>query len=91
MTAEFLMKTQSKKSEENIRETLERIIEQVIDDGLFWPEVCSEIERMFILKSLSRSRGFINQAALIMGIHRNTIAAKIQEYNIDCQSFRNKG
>lgn len=84
------MKIQSKRSEENIRDTLERIIEQVMDDGLFWPEVCSEIERMFILKALARSRGFINQAALIMGVHRNTIAAKIQEYDIDCHSFRNK-
>ena len=84
------MKTESRKSEENIRETLERIIEQVIDAGLYWPEVCSEIERIFILKSLSRSRGFINQAAAIMGMHRNTIAAKIQEYDIDCRAFRKK-
>jgi len=91
MITELLMKTQSKKSEENIRETLERIVEQVIDDGLFWPEVCSEIERMFLLKVLSRSKGFINQAAQIMGIHRNTLAAKIREYNIDCRAFRNKG
>jgi len=82
------MKTQSKESEEDIRETLERMIDQFLDAGLFWPEVCSEFERMFILKSLSRSRGFINQAAVIMGVHRNTIAAKIQEYDIDCGSFR---
>ncbi len=86
------MKTESKKSEENIRETLEGIIEQVMDAGLYWPEVCAEIERMFIVESLSRSRGFINRAALIMGVHRNTIAAKIQEYQIDCRAFRkNKG
>jgi DNA-binding NtrC family response regulator len=82
------MKTESKKSEENIRETLEGIIEQVMDAGLYWPEVCAEIERMFIVESLSRSRGFINRAALIMGVHRNTIAAKIQEYQIDCRAFR---
>ena len=87
---EPLMKTQSKESDENIRETLERIIDQFIDAGLFWPEVCSEFERMFILKSLARSNGFINQAAVIMGVHRNTVAAKIQEYNIDCGSFRRR-
>ena len=84
------MKTQSRKSEENIRETLDRIVEQVMDDGLFWPEVCSEIERMFLIKALTRSNGFINKASQIMGIHRNTLAAKIHEYNIECRSFRNK-
>ena len=82
------MKTQSKESEENIRETLERIIDQLIDAGLFWPEVCSEFERMFIIKSLARSNGFVNKAALIMGIHRNTMASKIREHKIDCGTFR---
>ena len=82
------MKTQSKESEENIREVLERIIDQFIEAGLFWPEVCSEFERMFIIKSLSRSNGFVNKAALIMGVHRNTMSTKIREYNMDCCDFR---
>jgi len=82
------MKTKSKKYDENIRETLESIIDQVMDSGLFWPEVCAEIERIYILKSLSRSNGFINKAALLMGVHRNTLSARIREYNIDCRFFR---
>lgn len=82
------MKTKSKESEENIRQTLEEIIDQVIDAGLFWPEVCAEIERIFILKALSRSNGFINKAARLMGVHRNTLSSRIQDYNIDCRCYR---
>lgn len=82
------MKTKSIKSEENLREILEEIIDQVIEDGLYWPEVCAEIERIYIMKSLAKSKGFISHAAGIMGIHRNTIAARIREYRIDCREFR---
>jgi len=82
------MKTKSKESDEDIRGTLEEIIEQVMDAGLFWPEVSAEIERIFILKALTRSNGFINKAAHLMGVHRNTLSARIREYNIDCRFFR---
>lgn len=70
-----------------IREMLEQVIEEVVGKGLFWPEVFSEFEKMFILQALRLSGGNVSRAAELMGVHRNTLSKKLREHKIDRSKY----
>lgn len=71
-----------------LKEVLEGVIEEALDAHLLWPEVCEQFEKLFIVSALRRCNGSIQQAAEIMGVHRNTLSKKIREYQIDRSVLR---
>lgn len=66
-----------------IKEILEQAIEEIVGKGVYWPEVCAEFEKLFIIRALRQSGGSVYRAAELMGIHRNTLSKKIKEYRVD--------
>lgn len=70
-------------SGQTLKEVLEGVIEKALDAHLLWPEVCTEFEKLFIIAALRRCNGSIQEAAEIMGVHRNTLSKKIREHRID--------
>jgi DNA-binding protein Fis len=64
-----------------VKEKLEAIIGQLIDQGLLLDEALCEFEKKYILKVLEKSRGNQTKAAQALGIHRNTLTKKLASYN----------
>ena len=66
-----------------MKEYLEEVADRALSAGLYWPEVAGEFEKLFIIAALRRARGCVQEAAELMGIHRNTLSKKIREHGID--------
>jgi Fis family transcriptional regulator, factor for inversion stimulation protein len=65
-----------------MNEKLDRLIEEMVQRGVRFPEATREFERRFIAKILARSDGNLSKAADELGIHRNTLSRKMAEHRI---------
>jgi DNA-binding NtrC family response regulator len=65
-----------------VRESLERLVSDMLDKGLHYEDVRRELEKLSITRALQRTKGSVGEAAELLGVHRNTIARKISEYRI---------
>jgi DNA-binding NtrC family response regulator len=65
-----------------VRESLERLVSEMLDKGVLYEDVRRELEKLSITRALQRSKGSLGDAAEMLGVHRNTIARKIAEYRI---------
>ncbi|MFZ0429626.1 MAG: helix-turn-helix domain-containing protein [Acidobacteriota bacterium] len=70
-------------SRQTLKEVLEGVIEEALEAHLLWTEVSAQFEKLFIVSSLRRCNGSIQEAAEVMGVHRNTLSKKIREHGID--------
>jgi DNA-binding protein Fis len=61
---------------------MERLIAQMVDVGMFFPDAVSEFEKRYIRKVLEDSQGNQSRAAKALGIHRNTLGRKLEEYQL---------
>jgi len=73
-----------------IRQVLEEVIDEMLDKGIYWPEFSAQLEKLYIMSALRKTNGSVYKAAELMGIHRNTLSKRIQEYSIDKNKLRNK-
>lgn len=65
-----------------MREQLDRLIDEMLTKGILYEDARREIERRFITRALSRSKGNLGRAADLLGIHRNTLSRKITTYRL---------
>lgn len=65
-----------------MNEKLDRLIEEMVQRGVRFPEATREFERRFISTVLAGSAGNLSKAADELGIHRNTLSRKIAEHRI---------
>jgi DNA-binding protein Fis len=65
-----------------MRDQLETLIGQMIERGILFGEAVSEFEKRFIKRVLERANGNQSRAAKLLGIHRNTLSRKIDQYKI---------
>jgi DNA-binding NtrC family response regulator len=68
---------------------LEALIEKMIKGGILFEEAVKEFEKHFILKVVSRHRNNLSKAAAELGIHRNTLTKRLQEYEQKAQASGN--
>jgi DNA-binding protein Fis len=54
----------------------------MVERGILFDEAVEEFEKRFIKRVLDRSNGNQSRAAEVLGIHRNTLSRKIDEYKI---------
>ena len=71
-----------------VKEILESVVQEMVNNGIYWPEVQAQFEKLFILEALRKSSGSVYRAADLMGIHRNTLSKKIREHQIDRRQFK---
>ena len=69
-----------------MKDQLEGLIIQMVDRGILFDEAVGEFEKRFIKRVLDRANGNQSRAAQVLGIHRNTLSRKIDEYKL---AFRN--
>ena len=65
-----------------MREQLDRLIDEMLKKGILYDDAKREIERRFITRALTRSKGNLGQAANLLGIHRNTLSRKVTSYRL---------
>ena len=59
---------------------LENLIDQMISRGILYEEAVREFEKQFILNVLQRHNHNLSKAAASLGIHRNTLSKRLEEY-----------
>jgi transcriptional regulator with PAS, ATPase and Fis domain len=59
---------------------LERLIQQMISQGILFEEAVREFEKQFILQVLARHNQNLSRAATELGIHRNTLSKRLAGY-----------
>ena len=76
------MSDSAPKAPPRLKERLENICAEMVEKGILFSEAVSQFERCFIAEYLTRSDGNLTRAAAGLGLHRNTLAKKIQGYKI---------
>jgi DNA-binding NtrC family response regulator len=70
------------RTEADVREQLDRLIEEMVERGILYQDAHREFERRFIARVLSRSGGSVTRAADALGMHRNTLSRKLAEHKL---------
>jgi len=65
-----------------VRDQLEQLVQQMLDRGISFEDARREFERCFLSRALARSRGSLARTAVLLGLHRNTVARKVTEYRL---------
>jgi DNA-binding NtrC family response regulator len=73
-----------------VKEQLESLIGQMVERGILLGEAVNEFEKKFIKRALERANGNQSRAAKVLGIHRNTLSRKVDEYKINPGSHRRR-
>lgn len=60
---------------------LDKLIDQMICHGVLFDEAVQEFEKQFILQVVGRHRNNLSKAAAELGIHRNTLTKRLQQYH----------
>ena len=66
-----------------MKEQLESLVGMMLERGILLEEAVTEFEKKFIKRALETSRGNRCRAAKILGIHRNTLSRKVEQYKLD--------
>jgi DNA-binding protein Fis len=73
-----------------VKDQLEGLVVQMVEDGILFDEAVGEFEKRFIKKVLDGTRGNQTRAAEQLGIHRNTLSRKIEQYKLDHNGHHRK-
>ena len=71
-----------------MKDQLEGLVTQMVDRGILFDEAVEEFEKRFIKRVLDRTDGNQSRAAQVLGIHRNTLSRKINEYKLGSGNHR---
>ena len=65
-----------------MRDQLDKLIDEMLTKGIMYDDARQVIERRFISRALTRSKGNLGRAADLLGIHRNTLSRKVAAYRL---------
>ena len=65
-----------------MRDQLDKLIDEMLTKGIMYDDARQVIERRFISRALTRSKGNLGRAADLLGIHRNTLSRKVATYRL---------
>lgn len=67
----------------SIKQTFEELVDHLVDGGFFLEEAVEILERTVITRALERTGGNRSAAAKLLGIHRNTLQRKMQDFKLE--------
>ena len=70
------------KAPPKLKERLEAICSEMVDKGILFTEAIAQFEKCFIAEYLKHNGANLTRAADGLGLHRNTLAKKVQAYRI---------
>ena len=65
-----------------ISDRLEKLVEEMVDEGVRFDDAVQEFEKRFIAQVLGHCEGSVGKTADTLGIHRNTLTRKMDAYRI---------
>ncbi|HEU5459151.1 MAG TPA: helix-turn-helix domain-containing protein [Pyrinomonadaceae bacterium] len=63
-----------------IHTRLESLIDEMLEGHILLDEAISEFEKLYIKKALARHKQHLSKTAVVLGIHRNTLAKRVATY-----------
>jgi DNA-binding protein Fis len=66
-----------------VKDQLESLVGMMVERGILLEEAVVEFEKKFIRRVLERCNGNQSRSAKALGIHRNTLSRKVDEYKLD--------
>ena len=69
-----------------MKDQVERLISELVNAGVFFQDAVSEFEKKYIRKVLEANAGNQSRAAKALGIHRNTLGRKMEEYHLSSKN-----
>ena len=63
-----------------MRARLETLIDEMLEGRILLDEALSEFEKLYIKKALAKNKEHLSKTAVILGIHRNTLAKRVATY-----------
>jgi Fis family transcriptional regulator, factor for inversion stimulation protein len=73
-----------------MKDQLEALVGTMVERGILLEEAVTEFEKKFIRRVLERLNGNQSRAAKVLGIHRNTLSRKVDEYKLDNRARRRR-
>ncbi|MFB3826941.1 MAG: helix-turn-helix domain-containing protein [Bryobacteraceae bacterium] len=73
-----------------MKETFERLVDHFMGNGFFLEEAVEILEKTMIQRAMERTRGNRSAAAKLLGIHRNTLQRKLDDYQLVTRPVRRK-
>lgn len=73
-----------------MKDQLEGLVGQMVERGILFREAICEFEKRFIKQVLDHANGNQSRAAELLGIHRNTLSRKIEEYKLEPNGHRRR-
>jgi DNA-binding NtrC family response regulator len=64
-----------------MRARLETLIDEMLEGQILLDEALSEFEKVYIKKALAKNKQHLSNTAIILGIHRNTLAKRVALYD----------
>ena len=71
-----------------MKDQLDSLVKQMIEHGILFTEAVSEFEKGFIKRMLEKSNGNYSKAAAALGIHRNTLSRKMEDFGLNHRKKR---
>lgn len=66
-----------------MKDELEALINEMVEQGVAYEDAITEFEKRFIKRVLDKAHGNQSKAARELGIHRNTLSRKIEDFKLD--------
>lgn len=66
-----------------MKENFDAVVDHLVGNGFFLEEAVELLEKTMIGRALERTKGNRCQASKLLGIHRNTLQRKIEQYRIE--------
>jgi DNA-binding NtrC family response regulator len=63
-----------------IHNRLENLVDEMLEGHILLDEALSEFEKLYIKKALAKHKQHLSKTAIILGIHRNTLAKRVASY-----------
>jgi DNA-binding NtrC family response regulator len=63
-----------------IHNRLESLVEEMLEGHILLDEAICEFEKLYIKKALARHKQHLSKTAVVLGIHRNTLAKRVASY-----------
>ena len=65
-----------------ISDKIEKLVDEMVDRGVQFDDAVREFEKRFIARVVRGCDGSLTKSADALGIHRNTLTRKMDEYRI---------
>ncbi len=63
-----------------MRTRLEALIDEMLEGHILLDEALCEFEKLYIKKALAKNKQHLSNTAVVLGIHRNTLAKRVATY-----------